>query len=236
MHDSEFYQHRRLTAHHQQLIPKSITNTSAQQAKKQATKRQQRKFIAVKVVLRFGTKYEHSNWFQLPKDLQKPASKMSLKQLKDYFIGGLINVPTAAYPNPNISTGIISDVRFDHHYSKQRTRSQFLRYDMTNNVKFLTHDYDWKTKHRIKKSSRSINYELQKWLHPKYTGILDWVTALLIAIILIGLIQNFPILMLSNGFSIGIVSLFIYEFWKLIFRGCDWMATPKRSFRKIYLH
>lgn len=235
MHDSEFYQCRRLTAHHQQLIPKSISD-AVHQSKKQVAKHSQHKFIAVKVVLRFGTKYEHSNWFQLPKDLQKPASKMSLKQLKDYFIGGLINVPTAAYPNPNISTGIISDVRFDHHYSKQRTRSQFLRYDMTDNVKFLTHDYDWKTKHRIKKSSQSINYELQRWLHPKYTGILDWITALLIAIILIGLIQNFPILMLGNGLSIGIVSLFIYEFWKLIFRGCDWMASPKRSFRKIYLH
>lgn len=234
MHDSEFYQRRRLTAHHQQLIPKSIS-AAVHQSKKPVVKCQH-KFIAVKVVLRFGTKYEYSKWFQLPKDLQKPASKMSLKQLKDYFIGGLINVPTAAYPNPNISTGIISDIRFDHHYSKQRTRSQFLRYDMIDNVKFLTHDYDWKTKHRIKKSSQSINYELQKWLHPKYTGILDWVTALLIAIILIGLIQDFPILMLGNGFSIGIVSLFIYEFWKLIFRGCDWMATPKRSFRKIHLH
>lgn len=234
MHDSDFYQRRRLTTHHQQLIPQSISAVPIQ-SKKSAAKHRH-KFIAVKVVLRLGTKYEHSDWFQLPKDLQKPASKMSLKQLKDYFIGGLINVPTAAYPNPNISTGIISDVRFDHHYSKQRTRSQFLRYDMIDNVKFLTHDYDWKTKHRIKKSSQSINYELQKWLHPKYTGILDWVTALLIAIILIGLIQDFPILMLGNGFSIGIVSLFIYEFWKLIFRGCDWMATPKRSFRKIHLH
>lgn len=96
--------------------------------------------------------------YQLPKDLTNMIhQEIHNYQQNDtkfnpdnYFNHALIIVPTEPYPNPHLRVGQIQLVEPTHRYSKNRTRSQFIRNGNYDDVKFLMHDYDPDTQNQIK--------------------------------------------------------------------------------------
>ena len=103
------------------------------------------------------------NWYQLPKDLQKPihGEQLTLQALRQQFLGVMINVPLGPYQNgyAALTAGKVIDVSFRRRHAKRPerfTRSQFYRFeptvpvsDLLNGLRFLQHDFDQTNRRRI---------------------------------------------------------------------------------------
>lgn len=222
---------RKRTHHHQQLIP------DVQPLGSHPRNRRQKQFIEVKVILNYGQQPELAEWFQLPKDLQQMFRKQHLSELKDYFIGGLINVPTDEYPHPEIICGLIADVRITHHFSYKRTRSQFIRYDNLNDLRFLTHDYDDTTKLRITSLGKQTVSILHQQRRPGLYAILNLVHALLalmLASAATALLQQLVVSLWVTAFIVTAISLGYYFTWKYALKAINYACTKPENFRQTH--
>ena len=223
---------RRRTHHHQQLIPISHRPASNHHHRAKQT------YIDVKVILDYSSDTALALWYQLPKDLQAICKGSGVNQLRKYFVGGLINIPTDDYPHPEITCGLITDVRKTHHYSHLRTRSQFIQYDNLDDLQFLTHDYDDLTKQRITATGNRIVKQLHYERHSKMYAVLDWLIAAL-AFMLTLLVNTFIQIMelgvLGNACALVAMSLGCYFCWKYAFAGADAAAVRSSDFRQQHL-
>lgn len=222
---------RKRTHHHQQLIPDVQPLGSRHQ------NHRQKQFVEVKVILNYGQQPELSEWFQLPRDLQQMFRSRHLSELKDYFIGGLINVPTDEYPHPEIICGLIADVRITHHFYSKRTRSQFIRYDNLDDLQFLTHDYDDATKLRI----MSLGKQTASVLHQRQRPGLYAVLYLLLTVLAIMLtsaaaaILQQPIMSpWITAIAAAAVSLGCYFTWKYMIKTIDYVCMTPENFRQAH--
>ena len=223
---------RRRTHHHQQLIPISHRPASNHHHRAKQT------YIDVKVILDYGSDTAVALWYQLPKDLQAICKGSGVNQLRKYFVGGLINIPTDDYPHPEITCGLITDVRKTHHYSHLRTRSQFIQYDNLDDLQFLTHDYDDLTKQRITATGNRIVKQLHQAQHPKSYALLYWlqaILAILIATLVDTSLQFVVFGAVASACTVIVMSLGYYFCWKYLFAGSDSAASRPVNFRQQHL-
>ena len=109
----------------------------------------------------------------------------------DYFDRALIVVPTTPYPNPRLRVGQIQLVEPTHHYSKNRTRSQFIRDGNYDDVKFLMHNYDPDTQNQIK---QDVKYFQDQHQHRETLEAIALIIASVIGLGIMYFLHGMPII------------------------------------------